>query len=144
MRFMMMVKHAGTIQGPPPQRLMEEINKASEELVKAGRMLGSGALAPLSQSASVRLANGKVTVIDGPYAESKEVVGGYAQIEYPSKEEAIKGAVEFMELHRKYWPGWEGETEVRQLLGPEDFAAQSRSGASTGVNRAPCEESAVR
>jgi hypothetical protein len=60
-------------------------------------------------------------VIDGPFTESKEIVGGYAQFELPSKEEAVKGAVQFMELHRKHWPGWEGETEIRQMFGPEDF-----------------------
>ena len=59
---------------------------------------------------------------DGPFTEAKEVVGGYAQFELKSKEEAIKGAVRFMELHRKHWPGWEGEAEVRQIFGPEDFA----------------------
>jgi len=70
----------------------------------------------------VRVSGGQVRVIDGPFTEAKEVVGGYAQFEFKSKEEAIQSAVEFMELHRKHWPGWEGETEVRQMFGPEDFA----------------------
>jgi hypothetical protein len=61
-------------------------------------------------------------VTDGPFTEAKEVIGGYAQFELKSKEEAVKGAVRFMELHRKHWPGWEGEAEVRQIFGPEDFA----------------------
>ena len=59
---------------------------------------------------------------DGPFTEAKEVVGGYAEFELKSKEEAIEGAVRFMELHKKHWPGWEGETEIRQIFGPEDFA----------------------
>jgi hypothetical protein len=63
-------------------------------------------------------------VLDGPFAEAKEVVGGFAQFEFKSKEEAIEAAVRFMELHKKHWPGWEGETEIRQVFGPEDFPPQ--------------------
>jgi len=84
--------------------------------------LGSGGLGPTAQSTRVRVSKGKLTVIDGPFTETKEVVGGYAQFELKSKEEAIEGAIRFMELHRKYWPEWEGETEVRQIFGPADFA----------------------
>ena len=121
MKFMMLVKH-GENSGPPPKELMDAIAKLSEEAVKDGTMLGSGGLAPTAQSARVRLSGGKVSVIDGPFTEAKEVIGGYAQFELKSKQEAIDGAVRFMELHRKHWPGWEGETEVRQIFGPEDFA----------------------
>jgi len=63
-------------------------------------------------------------VIDGPFTEAKEIIGGYAQFELKSKEEAIEGAVQFMELHKKHWPGWEGETEVRQMFGPDDFGCK--------------------
>ena len=121
MRFMMIVKHAEK-QGPPPKQLMDEIAKLSEEAVKAGTMLGNGVLAPTALGARVRLSGGKVTVTDGPFTEAKEVIGGYAQFEVKSKQEAIEGAVRFMELHKKHWPGWEGETEIRQIFGPEDFA----------------------
>jgi len=64
-----------------------------------------------------------VTVTDGPFTEAKEVVGGYAQFELKSKQEAIDAAVRFMELHKKYWPGWEGETEVRQMFDPQECAS---------------------
>lgn len=121
MRFMMLVKHASGQCMPPPPRLMEEIEKLAAEAVKNGTMLGSGGLAPMDQSTRIRLEKGKVTVLDGPFSETKEVVGGYAQFEYISKEEAIAATKKFMELHRDYWPGWEGETEVRQIFGPEDF-----------------------
>jgi hypothetical protein len=121
MKFMMLVKHK-EIPGPPPKELMDAIDKLGEEAVKNGTMLGNGGLAPMAQSTSVRISKGKLTVTDGPFAEAKEVVGGYATFELKSKEEAIEGAVRFMELHQKYWPEWEGETEVRQIFGPEDFA----------------------
>ena len=124
MRFMMIVKHAEK-QGPPTKALMDAIAKLAEEEAKAGTMLGSGGLGPTALGARVRLSGGQVTVTDGPFTEAKEVVGGYAQFELKSKEEAIAGAVRFMELHKKYWPGWEGETEIRQMMGPEDFVPKT-------------------
>ena len=125
MKFMMLVKHAEN-SGMPPQELMEAIGKLSAEAVKAGTMIASGGLAPTAQSTRVRVSGGQIQLIDGPFTEAKEVIGGYAQFELPSKEEALKGAVEFMELHRKHWPGWEGETEIRQMFGPEDFDEQMK------------------
>ena len=86
MRFMMIVRHAEK-QGPPPQQLMDAITKLVEEEAKAGTMLGNGGLGPTAQGARVRLSSGKVTVTDGPFTETKEVVGGYAQFELKSKEE---------------------------------------------------------
>lgn len=134
MKFMMLVRHPEN-SGMPPQELMEAIGKLSEDAAKAGTMIASGGLAPTAQSTKVRVSGGEIQVIDGPFTESKEVIGGYAQFELPSKEAALKGAVEFMELHRKFWPGWEGETEIRQMFGPEDFDAQMKQqmcGAQAG------------
>jgi len=119
MRYMMIVKHAED-KGPPPQALMDAIAKLGEEAAKAGTMLGQGGLGPTAQGARVVLSGNRVTVVDGPFTEAKEIIGGYAQFELKSKEEAIESAVRFMELHRKHWPGWEGETEVRPMFGPED------------------------
>jgi hypothetical protein len=118
---MMMVKHPEP-SGPPPKELMDAMAKLTEEAVKAGTMVASGGLAPTAASTRVRLSRGQVTAIDGPFTEAKEVVGGFAILEFKSKEEALEGARAFMELHRKHWPGWEGETEIRQIFGPEDFA----------------------
>lgn len=132
MRFMMLVKSAEN-SGPPPTQLMDAIARFAEDAAKAGRMLGSGGLAPTAQSSRVRLSGGRLTVIDGPFAETKEVVGGYAQFEFKSKREAIESAMQFMDLHRQYWPGWEGETEIRQIYGPEDFAEQLEEQSRTGT-----------
>ena len=121
MKFMMIVKSAER-SGPPPKSLMDAIDKLSEDATKAGTMLGAGGLGPTGLGARVRLAGGKVTVTDGPFTEAKEVVGGYAQFELKSKKEAVDAAVRFMELHKQHWPGWEGETEVRQMWEPGDFA----------------------
>jgi len=126
MRFMMMVKHAEN-QGAPPKELMDAIAGISEEAVKNGTMVLSGGLAPLAVSARVRVSQGKLIAKDGPFAETKEVVGGFAIIEYSSRQEAIEGARQFMELHRKHWPGWEGETEVRQVFNSEDYTCEANS-----------------
>ena len=119
MRFMMIVKHAEN-QGPPPKELMDAIAKLSQEESNASTMLGSGGLKSTAQGANVRLAGGRVTVTDGPFTEAKEIIGGFAQFELKSKKDAVESAVRFMELHKKYWPGWEGVTEVREMYGPED------------------------
>jgi len=120
MRFMMLVKSAENC-GAPPKELMDAIGNLAAEATRAGTMVASGGLAPTAMSTRVRLSRGQVTATDGPFAETKEVVGGYAVFEFTSKEEAVESAVHFMELHKKHWPGWEGETEVRQIFGPEDF-----------------------
>ncbi len=123
MRFMTLVKSTEN-SGPPPQKLMEAIAKLGEEATKAGMMLETGGLAPTAMSTRVRLSKGRVVVIDGPFAETKEVVGGYAIFELTSKQEMIDATVHFMELHREHWPGWEGETEIRQVFGPSDYPPQ--------------------
>ena len=123
MRFMTLVKSVQNSE-PPPPKLIEAIAKLGEDAAKAGKMVETGGLAPPAMSTHVRLAKGKVAVTDGPFAETKEVVGGYAIFEVASKQEMIDATVHFMELHREHWPGWEGETEIRQVFGPGDFPCQ--------------------
>src|SRR5262249_54673759 len=135
MRFMMIVKHTEK-QGPPPKQLMDAIAKLTEEETKAGTMLGSGGLGPTALGARVRLTGGKVVVTDGPFIETKEVIGGYAQFELKSKEAAVESAVRFMELHKKHWPGWEGETEGCHMFGPVDLCPASCGPKGGGRSRA--------
>ena len=126
MRFLMMVKSAEG-QGQPPQALMEAIGRHAAEATQNGSMVITGGLYPASAGARVRLSGGKLSVVDGPYAEAKEVVGGFAIFDLKSKAEALEAAKHFMELHREHWPSWVGETEVRQLFdGPPDFEAFSK------------------
>lgn len=121
MRFMTLVKCAES-SAPMPQAFLDAMEKAREEANRTGKLISTGGLAPMANSTRVRLSGGKVSVTDGPYTEAKEVVGGFGVVEAKSREEAVEGAVMLMNLHREYWPGWEGEVEVRQILGPEDFA----------------------
>ncbi len=124
MRFMMIVKCAEN-WGAPPKELMDAIAKLGAEATKAGEMVETGGLAPTAAGARVRLSGGKLAVTDGPFTEAKEVVGGYAVFELKSKEEAVERAMRFMELHAQHWPGWEGETEIRQAFGPQDFGSKA-------------------
>jgi hypothetical protein len=126
MRFMMLVKSTEK-SGPPPKELMDAIAKLGEEASKNGSMIESGGLAPSAMSTRVRLSGGKITAIDGPFAETRELVGGYAVFEFKSKEEAIESTLQFMELHKKHWPGWEGETEIRQIFTQLDYTCESGS-----------------
>jgi hypothetical protein len=113
MRFMMIVKAAEN-SGPPPKAMIDAMAKIAEEATKAGEMIESGGLASTATGARVRLFGGKLTVTDGPFTEAKEVFGGYAIFELKSKKEAVERALAFMELHKQHWPGWQGETEIRQ------------------------------
>lgn len=114
MRFMTIVKTRETGVQPSPA-LIEKIVKLGEDAAKRGVMVQMGGLAPTAQGARARLANGKITVTDGPFTEAKEVIGGFAVYDVPSKREAIEWTRRFLEAHIGLWPQ-ELEVEVRQMM----------------------------
>jgi hypothetical protein len=116
MRFMYIV--TSTHSRPPTPKLLEAMHKLADREIKAGRMLDNGGLTPLAMGARVRIIDGQLSILDGPFVEAKEVIGGYAIFELPGKEEAVASAVEFMQLHKDLMPGWEGTCEVRTFAGP--------------------------
>ena len=119
MRFMMMIR-ADESSGPadgPSQELMAEMGKLMEEMTKAGVLLDTAGLRPVDEATQVHWDHGKLNVLDGPYAEAKEVVGGYAIIQARSKEEAVEWAQRFVRVHGD---DWEVATEVRQIEEPPD------------------------
>jgi hypothetical protein len=119
MRYMVLLK--GTpITAPPPPELMGAIMALGEEATKAGALLDTAGLAPSAQGSRVSLAGGKITVTDGPFTESKEMIS-YALYQVRSKEEATEWANRFLQLHRDLWQGWEGDADVLRVFGPEDF-----------------------
>ena len=119
MKYLTFIRHSESYrQSPPPQPLLEAMGKFVERSLKEGTLVDTGGLLPSKDGLRVRLANGKITVTDGPFSESKEVIGGWAILETESRDEAIRVATEFMELHRKYWPEFEGESEVRPMFDP--------------------------
>jgi hypothetical protein len=115
MRFMYLVTSA--FPAAPTPQLMEAMHKLADREIKAGRMVDSGGLTPIASGARVSVTDGGVKVLDGPFIEAKEVVGGYAIFELPSKEEAVAMAVEFMQLHQDCMPAWQGTCEVRSFAG---------------------------
>lgn len=116
MKFLMLVKHSESVrtQDVPPS-LHEAMGEFVSEGFKSGILKDTAGLKPTQYAHRVRLTGGKLNVIDGPFAESEEVIGGYALVEVKSEEEARKVARDFMELHRVHWPAFEGECEVRPL-----------------------------
>ena len=118
MRFMTIVKHAEGKPVVPPKPLIDAIGQLAAEAAKAGCVLvGNGGLLPINEGTRIRLSGGKLTVTDGPFTEAKEVIGGFAIFEAPSKADVVKWSTRFMDLHKVHMPGWEGETEIRQMFG---------------------------
>jgi len=104
----------------PDQKLLADMGKFNEELVKAGVMLDGEGLYPSSKGARVRFSGGKRTVIDGPFPETKELIAGYWIWRVKSKEEAI----EWVKKCPNPMPNVESEIEIRQIFEAEDFGAE--------------------
>jgi len=116
MKFLMMIKHAESYRNEEiPQALMDAMGEFVGESMKRGILKDTAGLKPTSEGFRVRLSKGQLKVSDGPFTEAKEVIGGYAVVEAPSKQDALEMARQFMELHRLHWPSFEGESEVRPL-----------------------------
>ncbi|MEV8634682.1 YciI family protein [Streptosporangium sp. NPDC051023] len=122
MRYMIILRVTDQPATPPPAELMEAIAKLGEEATRAGALLDTAGLAPSAQGARVELTGGRLSVTDGPFAETKELIS-YALYQVRSKEEAVEWTSRFLRLHRDLWEGWEGEADVLRVFGPEDFAA---------------------
>jgi len=122
MRFMVLVKadkssEAGEL---PSEELLAAMGKYNEELVKAGVLLAGEGLHPTSKGVRVRFSGDKRTVIDGPFAETKELIAGYWLFQVRSKEEAI----EWVKRAPNPFPGTESEVEIRQVFESDDFGAE--------------------
>src|SRR5262249_38572929 len=106
---------------PPDPRLLAAVAGLSKEAPKIGKLISTGGLAPSSMGAKVRVSGGKVVVTDGPFTETKEMVGGFAIIDVASKEEAIAIAREFWQLHVDVLgPSYDGGGEIRQMFHQEE------------------------
>ena len=128
MRFLSIFKGVESNE-PPSAEFMERMNALIEKAMKSGELVSTEGCLPSALGARVRSDKGRVTVIDGPFAESKEVVGGFAILEASSKEDAIRIAREFLAAS-----GQDGECELRQI-----FTASQR-GTSPADSRAQHEE----
>ena len=104
---------------PPPPALDEAMGAFVEKAFKDGSLVDTGGLLPSKDGLRIRLSGGELRVIDGPFTETREVIGGWAILR-GTREQVVRVATEFMELHRKHWPGFEGESEVRPI---EEYVA---------------------
>jgi hypothetical protein len=116
MRHLVLIKHSEDLRNLPfPPGLGAAMGPFIDDAMKKGILLDTAGLTPTADGARVRLENRTVQVTDGPFTETKEIIGGYAMIEAKSRTEAIAFAREFMELHLAHWPEFVGECEVRTL-----------------------------
>jgi hypothetical protein len=116
MRFLSMIRIDESAGQVPSEQLMADMGKLIDELTSTGQLVSTAGLRPTSEGVRVRLRGGKLSVLDGPFTEAKEVIGGYAILEAPSKAEAIELTRRFLKVHGV---DWNLECEVRQIDGPE-------------------------
>lgn len=119
MRFLSMIRVQENGQ-VPSERLMTEMGKLMEELTRSGQLVRTAGLRPTSEGVRLRSRHGKFSSVDGPFVETKEVIGGYAILEAASRDEALELTRRFLEVHGDEW---DLECELRQLDGPE-FGAE--------------------
>jgi hypothetical protein len=115
MQFLMFFTPDPSAQpGPPSKEYMDEMNKLIEASMKSGELLATGGLTPLTSGARVSQAAGKVTITDGPFIESTEIIGGFALFELPSKEAAIESTKAFLKV------AGDGKVTIRPLMDSSD------------------------
>ena len=116
MKYLMMIKHAEFDRSQPiPKALSDAMGEFVQESFKSGVLKDTAGLKPTREGFRIRSNKNRLTVTDGPFTEGKEVIGGYAMVEVGSREEAMKIARQFMELHRLHWPEFNCECEVRPV-----------------------------
>ena len=116
MRFLSMIRIDETTGQKPSERLMQEMGKLMEEMIREGALVRTAGLRPTREGVRVRSNHGKVSMTEGPFAETKEVIGGYAILEAPTMQEAIVLTKRFLAVHGDEW---NLECEVRPLDGGE-------------------------
>jgi hypothetical protein len=114
MKYMMFIKHTEEYRGKPiPPGLIEAMDGFIGEYAKQGKFIDGAGLKSSHKGKKIQLRNGRLRVVDGPFTETKELIGGYAIVDVDSDEEALDIGMKFMELHRVHWPEFEGESEIR-------------------------------
>lgn len=116
MKYLMLIKHAeGVRTDQIPQALNQAMGEFVGEAMQRGVLKDTAGLRPTTEGFRIRSSGGRLSVTDGPFMETKEVVGGYAMVEVASAAEARELAHKFMEMHRLHWPAFECECEVRPV-----------------------------
>jgi len=119
MRFLMLVhEEPGHDAGPPPASLIDAVESLRAD-TSLGRWLDDGGLAPVAEALWVRTEDGRAAVLDGPFAESKEVIGGFFVVEAASRDDMTRWVEQFIGLHARHWPELAYTAQVRQIAGAE-------------------------
>ena len=116
MRFLSMIRLNENTGQVPSEQLMTDMGRLIEEWTKSGVLVRTAGLKPTKEGVRVRSRHGKMSTTDGPFTESKEVIGGYAILEAKSKAEAVELTKRFLRVHGEEW---DIECELRQLDGPD-------------------------
>jgi hypothetical protein len=115
MRFLSMIRTNETTGRRPSEQLMRDMGRLIDEMTRNGVLVTTAGLRPSAEGARIRLRDGKLSTMDGPFTETKEVIGGFAILEASSREEALELVKRFMRIHGEEW---DIECELRQLDGP--------------------------
>jgi hypothetical protein len=133
MKYLCFIRHTEKYrESQIPAALMEAMGEFVQRSMKEGTLVDTGGLLPSKDGFKIRVESGKLRVTDGPFTEAKEVIGGWAILAADTREEILRVSTEFMELHRKHWPGFEGESEVRPMF-------DHNMGRSADERSQPCE-----
>ena len=100
----------------PPQEMYDAVERMMEETTKAGVLVEFGGLLPSARGSRAALKDGKVVFTDGPFAESKEVLGGYAVYDCPDLDTVKKWTKKFLDIHHQIWPAFRGTVEIREMI----------------------------
>ena len=115
-RYMMFINHREDYRNQPiPKALNDAMGEFVNKHLQSGALKDTAGLQPTSAGWRIRMSKGKMKIIDGPFTEAKEVIGGYAIVEAASKKEAMDIATKFVDLHRVHWPEFEFTCEIRPL-----------------------------
>jgi hypothetical protein len=124
MQFLSMIRIDETRDQVPSEQLMNDMGKLIDEMTRKGVLIRTAGLRPTAEGVRVRLRGGRLSTIDGPFTETKEVIGGFAILEAASMQEAIELTRRFLKIHGDEW---DIDCEVRQLDGP-DFGTEAEHG----------------
>jgi hypothetical protein len=119
MRYLCFVKMDESL-ADPPQAIMDAMGEHVAESIANGSFVDGGGLYGAKEAVEYRVRGGTVTVTDGPYAEAKEVIGGWAIVTFDTEEEARAEGQKMADLHLQHWPGWEGAIEMRRISEPDE------------------------
>jgi hypothetical protein len=119
MRVLTLLKMAEDV-GEPPAEMFAAMDETIKEIDAGLTLIDTNGLLPSAHGVRIRGDRGTISVLDGPFTEAKELVGGYALVEVDTFEQAVEASRKIVKVHTDHWPSWVGEAEVRQVMGADE------------------------